>query len=100
MSSPAILTASASGLRRAPWQTSHGCERLVARQLLAHPRALGLEHAAVEVADDALERLLDLVAALAVDEAQGDGLAAGAVEDDVAALPRAGRPTATSRSKS
>ena len=25
MSSPAILTASASGLRRAPWQVSHGC---------------------------------------------------------------------------
>jgi hypothetical protein len=25
MSSPAILTLSASGLRRAPWQVSHGC---------------------------------------------------------------------------
>src|SRR6185295_8113682 len=56
--------------------------RLVARQFLAHPRALGLRHAAVEVADHALERLPDLVAALAVDEAQGDGAAVGAVEDD------------------
>ncbi len=83
MSSPAILTASGSGRRRAPWHTSHGRRRLVARQLLAHPRGLGLEHAAVEIADDAFERLLDLVAAAAVDEAQGDGLAAGAVEDDV-----------------
>ncbi len=55
---------------------------LVARQLLAHPRALGREHAAAEVAEHAFERLLDLVAAAAVDEAQGDGLAARAVEDD------------------
>ena len=60
--------------------------RLVAAELLAHPRALGLEHAAVEVADHALERLLDLVAALAVDEAEGDRAAAGAVEDDVLRL--------------
>ena len=30
---------------------------LVLAQLLAHPRALGLQHAAVEVADHALERL-------------------------------------------
>ena len=39
--------------------------------------------AAGEIADHALKRLLDLVAAAAIDEAQGDGLAAGAVEDDV-----------------
>jgi hypothetical protein len=60
--------------------------RLVARQLLAHPRALGRQHAAVEVADDALERLLDLVALAPVDEAQGDRAAAGAVEDDALRL--------------
>ena len=36
MSSPAILTASASGLRRAPWQTSHGCGGLV---IATAPRA-------------------------------------------------------------
>ena len=60
--------------------------RLVARQLLAHPGALGLEHAAVEVADHALERLLDLVRLAAVDEAQGHRAALGAVEDDVAGL--------------
>ena len=46
------------------------------------------EHAAVEVADHALERLLHLVAALAVDEAERDGAARGAVEDDVARLLR------------
>ena len=88
MSSPAILTASGSGLRRAPWHTSHGLRGLVARQLLAHPRGLGLEQAAVEIADHALERLLDLVAALAVDEAEGDRAAAGAAEDDVAGFLR------------
>ena len=67
---------------------------LVARQLLAHPGGLGLEHAAVEVADHALERLLDLVAAAAVDEAQGDGLPPVPWRIDVAALPRAGPSTA------
>ena len=36
------LDASGSGLRRAPPQVSHGRLRLVARQLLAHPRAFGL----------------------------------------------------------
>src|SRR6185437_6414279 len=61
---------------------------LVAAQLLPHPRALRLKHSAVEVADDALERLLDLVAALAVDEAQDDGVASGAAKDDVARLLR------------
>ena len=46
--------------------------RLVARQLLAHPGAFGLEHAAIEVADHALERFLDLVRLAAVDEVQRD----------------------------
>ena len=59
---------------------------LVLAQLLAHPGALGLEHAAVEIADHAVERLLDLVALAAVDEAQGDRAALGAVEDDVVDL--------------
>jgi hypothetical protein len=56
---------------------------LVFGELLAHPGALGLEHAAVEVADHAFERLLDVVALAAVDEGERDGLALGAVEDDV-----------------
>jgi hypothetical protein len=86
MSSPAILTLSGSGRRRAPWQVSHGAADLVFGELLAHPGALGLEHAAIEVADHAFERLLDVVALAAVDEGQGDGLAVGAVEDDVALL--------------
>ena len=56
---------------------------LIFAELLAHPGGFGLEHAAVEIADHAVERLLDLVAAAAVDEAQGDRAALGAVEDDV-----------------
>ena len=54
---------------------------LVLRQFLAHPRAFGGEHAAIEVADDALKRLLDLIALAAVDELQDDGLAARAEQD-------------------
>ncbi len=61
---------------------------LVVAQLLAHPGAFGLQHAAVEVADDAFERLLHLVGLAAVDEAEGDGAALGAVEDDVLRLLR------------
>ncbi len=83
VASPAILTASASGLRRAPWQVSQGCGGLVVAQLLAHPGAVGLEHAAVEIADDALERLVDARRSCGrPDEGEGDGLAAGAVQDD------------------
>src|SRR5206468_10662889 len=62
--------------------------RLVAAQLLAGPCGLGLEHPAVEVADHALEGLVDLVAALAVDEAQGNRAAAGAGEDHFMSLLR------------
>ena len=67
---------------------------LVFGELLAHPRAFGLrEHAAVEVADDALERLLHVVGFAAVDEGERDGLAAGAVKDDELAPRRANPPT-------
>ena len=59
---------------------------LVFAELLAHPRALGLEHPAVEIADDAVEGLPDLVGLAAVDEAQGDRAALGAVQDDVVDL--------------
>ncbi len=41
---------------------------LVFAQLLAHPRAVGREHAALEIADHALERLLDLIALAPVHE--------------------------------
>ncbi len=51
-------------------------------------RRFGREHAAVEVADDAFERLLHLVGLAAVDEAEGDRAALGAVEDDVLRLLR------------
>jgi hypothetical protein len=60
--------------------------RLVAAKLLAHPGALGLRHSAVEVADDTLERLFHFVAALAVDEAEGDGSPARAAKDHVASF--------------
>ena len=56
--SPAILTASGSGRRRAPWQISQGGGALIFAELLAHPGAFGLEQAAVEIADHAVERLL------------------------------------------
>ena len=44
---------------------------LIFAELLAHPGAFGLEHAAVEIADHAVERLAHLVALAAVDEARG-----------------------------
>ena len=59
---------------------------LIFGELLAHPGAFGLEHAAVEIADHAVERLPHLVALAAVDEAQGHRAALGAVEDDVVDL--------------
>ncbi len=65
-----------------------GLRGLVLAELLAHPRAFGLQHAAVEIADHAFERLGDGVALLAVDEGERDGLAAGAIEDDELHLAR------------
>src|SRR3546814_18950507 len=56
--------------------------RLIFAQLLAHPRAFGLEQAAIEVADHALERLVRRVTAAPILEGQLDGLAAAAIEDD------------------
>ena len=66
----ATFTHSASGLSRAPWQVSHGCAVWYLAQLLAHPRALGLEQAAVEVADHPFEGLFDGIALAPVDEGQ------------------------------
>jgi len=55
-------------------------------QLFLHPRALGLQHPALEIADDALERLLHLVGFAPVLEAQRHRQALGAIEDDVAMM--------------
>ena len=59
-----------------------GLRGLVFRKLLAHPRAVGLQQAAVEVADDALERLAHRIFLAPVLEGQLDRQAAGAVQDD------------------
>src|SRR3546814_7441478 len=56
-----------------------------------------LQHAAVEIADDAFERLVDFVALLAVLEPESDGDAAGAVEDDVLDLLGQFRPRSFER---
>src|SRR3546814_26696 len=55
---------------------------LIFAQFLAHPRAFGLQHPAVEVADDAFERLVRRIGAAPVLEGQLDRLAAAAIEDD------------------
>ena len=56
--------------------------RLIFRQLFAHPRAVGLQQAAVEIANDALKRLVDRIFLTPVLESQRDRHAAGAVQDD------------------
>src|SRR5262249_52395536 len=61
---------------------------LEARQLLAHPGAVGLTPAPVHVGDDALEGPGRLVAAHPIVIFHGDRLAAGAMQDDVARLFR------------
>ena len=61
-----------------------GVARLVAGQFLAHPRAFGRRHAALEIAEHALERLLHLIALAPVDEAQRHRLALGAAQHDLA----------------
>ena len=65
---------------------------LVARQLLAHPVAIGLAEAPLDVADDALERLLRLVFAHAVLVDEVDLLLARAVEDGELHVLRQLRP--------
>jgi hypothetical protein len=88
MSSPASLTASALSLSRLPWQVSHGC---AVWNLLSSSRihaTVGLQQAAVEVADHAFERLGDGVFLAAVLEGERHRQAAGAVEDDVALVLR------------
>ena len=56
--------------------------RLVFAQLLAHPRAVGLQQAAVEIADDALKRLAHRIFLAPVLKRQLHRHAAGAVQDD------------------
>ena len=55
---------------------------LVLGQLLAHPRAVGLQQAAVEIADDALKRLAHRIFLAPVLKRQLHRHAAGAVQDD------------------
>jgi hypothetical protein len=74
MSSPAILTLSASGLRRAPWQVSHGCAVWYLDSSSRIHALSVLQHAAVEVADHALERLVDAIALAPVLEGERHGL--------------------------
>ena len=57
---------------------------LVAGELLAHPGAVGLGEAALEIADHALEGLAHRVGAHAVLVGEGDLLGAGAEEDGLA----------------
>ena len=57
---------------------------LVAADFLAHPGAVGFTESAIEVADDALERLGDFVAAHAIVEDEVDFFLACAEEDDLA----------------
>ena len=66
----------------------------VALDLLARPLALGLLVAALEIGDDALERLPHLVGAQAVVVGEADLLRARAVEDRAAGPPRAARSRA------
>ena len=56
--------------------------RLIFRQLFPHPRAVGLQQAAVEVANDAFERLAHGIFLAPVLEGQLNGHAAGPVQDD------------------
>jgi hypothetical protein len=60
--------------------------REILRHVLAHPLALGLPPAALEVGDHALERLLGLVRAHAVVVDEADRVIAGTVEDRIACL--------------
>ena len=65
-----------------------GLRRMVALDLLAHPRRVGLLPAPLEVGDDALEGFGRAVGAEAVVVVEGDVVIAGAVEDDVPRLLR------------
>ena len=85
---PAIFTASASGLSRAPPQVSHLLSCWKRSSSSRTQDEVGLLPAPVEVGDHALERLGGLVLADAVVVAHGDRFAAAAVQDDVAHLLR------------
>src|SRR3546814_5847387 len=60
----------------------------VLAQFLAHPRAFGLEHAAIEIADDPLERLVRRIGAAPILERQFDRHSAAAIKDDLLHPPR------------
>src|SRR3989344_7919495 len=76
------------GLEARPVTDFAGLRGLILAQLLAHPRAVCLQHAAVEIADHALERLLDLIALAPVLETQGYRLSRRALQDDQPCLAR------------
>ena len=59
-----------------------GLRGLVFVQLFAHPRAFGLEQAAVKIADHPFEGFANGVAFLAIDERERNRLSGGAIEDD------------------
>ena len=68
-------------------------------QVLARPVALGFLEAALEIGDDALERLLGRVAAQAVVIDELDVVLAGAVEDRVLRLLRQVLPLGVERER-
>ena len=70
------------------------CRRHIARNLLARPFALGFEIAPFEIADDAFEGLLHVVAAQPIVIGHRHRLVAGAEQDHVAARLRQRRATA------
>ena len=94
---PPILTHSASGLRRWPWQRRAGNVGEILRQLLARPFALGLAEAALEIGDDALERFLGVVGAHAVLIGELDLVVAGAVQQRCLRLLRQVLPLGVER---
>ena len=81
------VTASTSGLSRAPLHTGHGAERHVLLDPLALLRRVGLPVAALEARDDALEREhVRALAAHPVAVLDVDALAVRAVEEEVLLL--------------
>ena len=87
MSSPAILTASASGLRRAPWQVSHGARLwyLLSSSRIQALSVWSMRRLRLPITPS--NGLLHVIALAAVDEGERDRLAAGAVEDDRCTSP-------------
>ena len=57
------------------------CGTLIFGQFLAHPRAFGLQQAAIEIADDSVESLGHIIGFAAVHKGQADRFTARAIED-------------------